>query len=54
MDSVWKPVVAFLVVLVGVSLLLGLSSLDAVQGGTAALVVAAIAAAIVAAIRKSP
>jgi hypothetical protein len=51
MARVWKPALAFLLMLILGSLLLGLLDLDAVQGAVAALVLAVGAAAIVAGIQ---
>lgn len=48
MARVWKPALAFLLMLILASLLLGLLDLDAVQGAVAALALAVGAAAIAA------
>jgi membrane associated rhomboid family serine protease len=54
MGRVWKPAMAFLIVTVVAGLLLGLTSLDAVQGALAALVLAVAAAIIVASVQRRP
>ena len=54
MGRVWKPAMAFLIVLVVAGLLLGLTSLDAVQGAVAALALAVVAATMVAAVQRQP
>lgn len=54
MGRIWKPAMAFLIMLVMAGLLLGLTNLDAVQGAVAALVLAVAAAIIVAAVHRRP
>jgi hypothetical protein len=54
MGRVWKPAMAFLIVLVVAGPVGRVASLDAVQGAVAALALAVVAATIVAAVQRQP